>query len=288
MTTKTAAAAANAAAAASPDEIFRLLWRERQPPHRELRFVEIRVDRGVSFEAAAARLRGQLPKPHPRAVTGFFVSKRPIMGPHFGVLLALVRGYSAPVGAAAEAAAAADAAAEASAAEEEAVEEEDEEEEEEDGGGGGGGGGGGARRGNADASAAAEGLQIVGAGNNNFYSAAQQHEHRVQRQQQQQRAAHGDNKNSNNNAVGRRYRPAPSKYQIVRPNTGATAPGDDMKVHDLLRIYEPVPPPQAELYWRQIYGMTERGCAHGSGGCTVPDCTYGTRYEETGEKERVF
>ena len=99
MTTN--AAAANAAAAASPDALVRLLWRERQPPHRELRFAELRIDRGVSFEEATVRLRAQLPKPHPRARTGFFVSRRRIFGPHFAVVLALVRGYSAPVGAAA-------------------------------------------------------------------------------------------------------------------------------------------------------------------------------------------
>ena len=112
--TTDAAAANTVAAAAAPDELFRLLWRERQPPHRELRFVELRIDRGVSFEAAMARLRAQLPKPHPRARTGFFVSRNRIIGPHFAVLLALVRGYSAPVGAAAAAAEAADAAVAAS------------------------------------------------------------------------------------------------------------------------------------------------------------------------------
>lgn len=241
---KPADVAAASASAPSHDEIFRLLWRERQPPHRELRFVELRVDRGVSFEAAMARLRAQLPKPHPEAKTGFFVSRRRIIGPHYAVLLALVRGYSAPVGAAAAADAAADAAAEAAAAAAAEAEVEVAEAAEEEGG-----------------------VQLVGAGNNNFYSAAQQQQHGQQRQQRARR--------NKNYLVP--YRPSPSKYLIIRPNTGATSAGDDMLVGDLLRIYEPVPPEQARMYWEQAYERTERGCAHGPGGCQVPNCTNGTR-----------
>ena len=73
------------------------------------------------------------------------------------------------------------------------------------------------------------------------------------------------------------YRPPPSKYQLVRPNTGSTVSADDMAVEDLLRIYEPVSPAEAELYWRQTYERTERGCVHGPGGCKVVNCRQGTR-----------
>ena len=258
----TDAAAANAAAAAAPDELFRLLWRERQPPHRELRFVELRIDRGVSFEAAMARLRAQLPKPHPRARTGFFVSRNRIIGPHFAVLLALVRGYSAPVGAAAAAAEAADAAVAASENEEEEEEEEEEEDEEEAAA---------AAPDAVAAPAAPAGLQVVGAGANNFYSADQQHQHRLQRQQ----AVTGTGGGTATPAAS--LRPPPSKYLVVRANTGVSAPAFDLPLEDLLRIYEPVPPQVAEHYWRQTYERTERGCAHGPGGCKVPNCTNGTR-----------
>lgn len=258
-----AAATANANAAALPDELFRLLWRERQPPHRELRFVELRIDRGVSFEDAVARLRAQLPKPHPRARTGFFISRRAIVGSTgHAVLLALVRGYSAPVGAAAEAAAAADAAAAAEEAaarkrEEEGEEEEVEEIKEE----------GGEASARAPALAAAAGLQVVGAGNNNFYSAAQQHQHRLQ---QQQTAP------ANASTVTMPHRPPPASYQIIRPNTGSSVAAGDMSLADLMRIYEPLEPGDAEHYWRQIYERTERGCAHGPG-CRAPNCRQGTR-----------
>ena len=266
MTTN--AAAANAAAAASPDALVRLLWRERQPPHRELRFAELRIDRGVSFEEATVRLRAQLPKPHPRARTGFFVSRRRIFGPHFAVVLALVRGYSAPVGAAAAEAAAADAA--AAAAEAPAEEEEEVEEEEIEGGGEAS-----ARAPAAAPAPAAAGLQVVGAGSDNFYSAAQQHQHRLQRQQQTApSAATGD---GNGGPTAMPHRPPPSKYQIVRPNTGSSVAANDMALEDLLRIYEPVEPADAERYWRQTYERTERGCAHGPGGCQVPNCRQGTR-----------
>lgn len=191
-----------------------------------------------------ARLRAQLPKPHPEAKTGFFLSKRRIIGPHYAVLLALVRGYSAPVGAAAAAAAASDAAAAAATSSSAAAEAEE-----------------------AEAEAAPAGVQFVGAGDNNFYSAAQQQQqHRHQRQQRAR----------NRNGIVP-YRPAPSKYLIIRPNTGATSAGDDMAVADLLRIYEPVPPEQARMYWEQMYERTERRCAHGPGGCKVPNCTNGTR-----------
>ena len=220
-TTTTAAASANAAAAASPDELFRLLWRERQPPHRELRFVELRVDRGVSFEDAAARLSAQLPKPHPRARTGFFVSKGKMFGQHHGVLLALVRGYSAPRGAAAKAAAAADA---AFAAAEKGEEEEAEEV----------GNVASAVDAHVPASAAAAGLQTVGAGNKNFYSVAQQHQHR-------QWTVTRNNANNNGGTISMpSFRPPPVTYQVIRPNTGTGA--GDMAVEELLRIYEQVEP----------------------------------------------
>ena len=73
------------------------------------------------------------------------------------------------------------------------------------------------------------------------------------------------------------YRPPPTKYLLIRPNTGAIAPYADMPVADLLRIYEPVPPHTAKMYWRQAYERTERGCVHGPGGCKNDNCTVGTR-----------